>query len=98
MRPSLEPTGLPPLASNDVLSIGALILTDMIACEVSNVYEVRLPQQVVRFLDSMRVIVTLGLELPLRATPLACFDLDGYAAEVERACSRVVLISLPLLG
>ena len=54
----------------------------MIATQVSSVYEVRLPQDVQQLLHSMTVVITVGIELGLRATPLACLGLHGYMPQL----------------
>ena len=54
----------------------------MIATQVSSVYEVRLPQDVQQLLSSMTVVVTLGVELGLRTTPLTCLGLPGYLPQL----------------
>ena len=55
----------------------------MIATKISTVYEVRMPDEVARFLEGMSVAVTLGLDLGLEATPLACVGLAGYTPEMR---------------
>ena len=54
----------------------------MIATQVGSVYEVLLPQEVQVLLYRMSVIVTLGINLALRVTPLACVGLSGYVSEL----------------
>ena len=50
--------------------------------QVGIVYEVQLPTDVQKLLTWMATIATLGLNVGLRVTPLACVGLDGYVAEL----------------
>ena len=50
--------------------------------QVGSVYEVQLPTDVQKLLIRMATIATLGLNLGLRVTPLACVGLDGFVAEL----------------
>ena len=54
----------------------------MIATKIDNVYEVGLPEDVIRFLDSISVVLTFALKLGLEATPLECLGLKGHTALV----------------
>ena len=71
----------------------------MIATQVGSVYEVRLPQDVQQLLSSMSVVVTLGIDLGLRTTPLACFGLPGYIPQLLFwMITPLFLVGLILVG
>lgn len=54
----------------------------MIATEVGSVYEVELPEDVQQLLDQMTIVLTFGIKLGIRVSPLACAGLGGYIAEL----------------
>ena len=54
----------------------------MIATQVDNVYEVRSPEAVKTMLHQVSRALTLGIDVGLEATPLKCFGLGGYTAEM----------------
>ena len=54
----------------------------MITTQVGSVYEVRLPEDVQRLLVRMATVVTLGIEVILRTTPLSCVGLPGYVPQL----------------
>ena len=49
---------------------------------MGSVYEVVLPSTVQELLIQMATIVTFGLSIGLKSTPLACVGLNGYVAEL----------------
>ena len=52
-----------------------------IATQIPRVYEVRLPDDVMKLLESLKVVVTFGMDWAV-ATPLACIGLDGYTTQL----------------
>ena len=59
------------------------------ATKVSSVYEVRLPEDVTRFLEQFSVVVSLGIDFD--ATPLECLGLVGYIPKM------ISLIIMPIV-
>lgn len=57
----------------------------MIGAQVSKVYEVELPVELSKLLDDISSVLSLGLNIGLEASPLACFGLAGFTSEL-RVC------------
>jgi hypothetical protein len=69
----------------------------MIATQVGSVYEVRLPEDVQRLLVRMATVVTLGIEVVLRTTPLSCVGLPGYVPQLLFWMLTPMLLGLLIL-
>ena len=54
----------------------------MIATKIPIVYEVTFPEDVMRFLDAMSTIVTIGVDFAVAAAPFECVGLEGYTRQM----------------
>ena len=71
---------------------------DQIATKLDSVYAVHLPEGVKQLLNSLSLIVSLGITPAGVSTPLECIDLSGYANTLRfYMITPVVLVALVVL-
>ena len=70
----------------------------MLAAPIPDVYDVSLPEDVEQLLRSMTVVVTLGINAGLEATPLNCLGLGGIVAQIQFWTFIPLVVVLVILG